>query len=348
MRYGTTAVPPQQYLLCRCPLLPAGHLCVSGGFSVRRERHSCRAGAGAGCANPGHLSGAARQPLLPCADRAACCLPPVRSARRLRGSVHQPAPSWRMQAWLRVALGYHTVAQVIAGWLVGGGSAALWHGWGHRTVLPHVQQHASLQVCRWAAGCVHVAACPSISPLARQSSMPQPPDPGNHTGPACSLAATRPCVPMTCRGSCMRPQQWQSPSSFFRMCGGGFERRGNSGGSTWRAAVTATAATGLDATLPMHLCRAPNPHSPLRRSQCMHEMAERAVVSAARRDHCGGCKLTFFVSNVSVASLSTFMEGSRSPCVATGVSFSLCSAPTKQTRKLLLFSFLARMSARSA
>ncbi|EFN53992.1 hypothetical protein CHLNCDRAFT_135976 [Chlorella variabilis] len=60
-------------------------------------------------------------------------------------------------AWLRVALGYHTVAQVIAGWLVGGGSAALWHGWGHRTVLPHVQQHASLQRQLYASTAMAVA-----------------------------------------------------------------------------------------------------------------------------------------------------------------------------------------------
>lgn len=50
------------------------------------------------------------------------------------------------QAWLRVALGYHTVAQVAVGWVVGGGSAAAWHAWGRRVALPAVRQSPQLQV----------------------------------------------------------------------------------------------------------------------------------------------------------------------------------------------------------
>ena len=50
------------------------------------------------------------------------------------------------QAWLRVALGYHTVAQVAVGWVVGGGSAAAWHAWGRRVALPAVRQSLQLQV----------------------------------------------------------------------------------------------------------------------------------------------------------------------------------------------------------
>ena len=49
-----------------------------------------------------------------------------------------------------MALGYHTVAQVVAGWLVGSGSAAAWHAWGRRTALPLVQQRPELQV--WGCG----------------------------------------------------------------------------------------------------------------------------------------------------------------------------------------------------
>lgn len=48
-------------------------------------------------------------------------------------------------AWLRVALGYHTVSQVVAGWLVGGASAGAWFAWGHRHVLPCAMQHSQLQ-----------------------------------------------------------------------------------------------------------------------------------------------------------------------------------------------------------
>lgn len=62
---------------------------------------------------------------------------------RARDAPPLPAPP---QAWLRVALGYHTVAQVAVGWMVGGGSAAAWHSWGHRRVLPQVLQQPELQV----------------------------------------------------------------------------------------------------------------------------------------------------------------------------------------------------------
>lgn len=60
---------------------------------------------------------------------------------------HLP-PCCCLQAWLRVALGYHTVAQVAVGWVVGGGSAAAWHAWGRRVALPAAQQSPQLQVSR--------------------------------------------------------------------------------------------------------------------------------------------------------------------------------------------------------
>ena len=61
------------------------------------------------------------------------------------------------QAWLRVALGYHTVAQVAVGWVVGGGSAAAWHAWGRRVALPAVRQSPQLQVRGWQGGGVVLA-----------------------------------------------------------------------------------------------------------------------------------------------------------------------------------------------
>jgi hypothetical protein len=51
-----------------------------------------------------------------------------------------------LQTWLRVALGYHTVPQVLAGWLVGGCSAAAWHSLGRYQVLPGLQRRTYLQV----------------------------------------------------------------------------------------------------------------------------------------------------------------------------------------------------------
>lgn len=42
-------------------------------------------------------------------------------------------------AWLRVVLGFHTIPQVIVGWLVGSGVAASWWIWGHRSVLPFIE-----------------------------------------------------------------------------------------------------------------------------------------------------------------------------------------------------------------
>ncbi|KAL4440578.1 hypothetical protein ABPG75_003579 [Micractinium tetrahymenae] len=54
-------------------------------------------------------------------------------------------------AWLRVALGYHTVAQVVVGWLVGSCSAAAWHQLGHRSVLPCALQQPQLQAQLYAA-----------------------------------------------------------------------------------------------------------------------------------------------------------------------------------------------------
>jgi dolichyldiphosphatase len=39
-------------------------------------------------------------------------------------------------AWLRTALGYHTIPQVVVGWLVGSATAAVWLRVGHRAVLP--------------------------------------------------------------------------------------------------------------------------------------------------------------------------------------------------------------------
>lgn len=56
-----------------------------------------------------------------------------------------------MQAWLRVALGYHTVAQVAVGWLVGSGSAAAWHAWGRRAALPAAEADPMLRACVYAA-----------------------------------------------------------------------------------------------------------------------------------------------------------------------------------------------------
>lgn len=60
-------------------------------------------------------------------------------------------------AWLRVALGYHTVAQVVVGWLVGSCSAAAWHLWGHRSVLPAAAQQPQLQAQLYAATAAAVA-----------------------------------------------------------------------------------------------------------------------------------------------------------------------------------------------
>lgn len=45
-----------------------------------------------------------------------------------------PLPA--LQAWLRVALGYHTAPQVVVGWLVGGTSAACWFQLGQAWLLP--------------------------------------------------------------------------------------------------------------------------------------------------------------------------------------------------------------------
>ncbi|KAL4423157.1 hypothetical protein ABPG77_007810 [Micractinium sp. CCAP 211/92] len=59
--------------------------------------------------------------------------------------------------WLRVALGYHTVAQVVVGWLVGSCSAAAWHLWGSRSVLPAVLQQPQLQAQLYAATAAAVA-----------------------------------------------------------------------------------------------------------------------------------------------------------------------------------------------
>jgi hypothetical protein len=58
-----------------------------------------------------------------------------------------------------VALGYHTLPQVVAGWLAGSGGAALWHAWGHRAVLPLVQQHPALQVRVCACCCCCLCCC---------------------------------------------------------------------------------------------------------------------------------------------------------------------------------------------
>lgn len=41
-----------------------------------------------------------------------------------------------MQAWLRIALGYHTLPQVAAGWLVGSLSAAAWWRLGQAWLAP--------------------------------------------------------------------------------------------------------------------------------------------------------------------------------------------------------------------
>lgn len=47
-------------------------------------------------------------------------------------------------AWLRIALQYHTKAQVIVGWLVGSGVAAWWNQLGYTAILPFLQAHPEL------------------------------------------------------------------------------------------------------------------------------------------------------------------------------------------------------------
>lgn len=48
--------------------------------------------------------------------------------------------------WLRVALGYHTVEQVAAGWLLGGGTAVGWWYLGAQIAIPLLVQRPELQV----------------------------------------------------------------------------------------------------------------------------------------------------------------------------------------------------------
>lgn len=40
--------------------------------------------------------------------------------------------------WLRVVMGYHTIAQVAVGWVLGSGVASSWWLVGHRKVLPYL------------------------------------------------------------------------------------------------------------------------------------------------------------------------------------------------------------------
>jgi dolichyldiphosphatase len=60
-------------------------------------------------------------------------------------------------AWLRVALGYHTLPQVVVGWLVGSGIAAWWSRLGAQTVLPLLAERPSLEVGLFGVTSVAVA-----------------------------------------------------------------------------------------------------------------------------------------------------------------------------------------------
>lgn len=56
-----------------------------------------------------------------------------------------------------MALGYHTVAQVAVGWMVGSGSAAAWHAWGRRVALPAAEADPALRAGLYAATAAAVA-----------------------------------------------------------------------------------------------------------------------------------------------------------------------------------------------
>ncbi|KAK9808832.1 hypothetical protein WJX72_004608 [[Myrmecia] bisecta] len=67
--------------------------------------------------------------------------------------------------WLRVALGYHTLAQVAVGYVVGAASAAGWLWLGMRSVFPSLAQHPQRLV--WLQGATLLAvvffACKNVA-----------------------------------------------------------------------------------------------------------------------------------------------------------------------------------------
>ena len=71
------------------------------------------------------------------------------------------------QAWLRVALGFHTVPQVVAGAALGAATAAAWHRLFAAAVLPALARRPELARALQGHGgahdgCVCLAACAAV------------------------------------------------------------------------------------------------------------------------------------------------------------------------------------------
>jgi len=60
-------------------------------------------------------------------------------------------------AWLRIALGFHSKAQVAVGWIVGTACAFCWHYLGHTTALPFFEMHPQYQWQLYGATALAVA-----------------------------------------------------------------------------------------------------------------------------------------------------------------------------------------------
>jgi len=79
---------------------------------------------------------------------------PVGAALRWPLAVGVPACALFL-AWLRVALGYHTLPQVAAGWVLGSTSAAAWSNLGQAVALPYLAVHP--ECCWWLYGATTAA-----------------------------------------------------------------------------------------------------------------------------------------------------------------------------------------------